>query len=308
MLPETVPLGPGDPRRLGGYTLLGRLGEDGRGIAYLGRSRDGELVVARLLRGRRTAGPRARSRLAREAEAMQQITGAHTARLLAVRMIGDRLYLISEYAPGRSLQQVVTERGPLPEERLQRVALRTARSLATIHRAGVVHGDFRPENVLLAKGGAKVTGLGAASLLGGAAAADERAGTPAYLAPEQIVDEPVGPPADVFAWGATMVFAATGRPPFGAGPNTTVMRRVTSRRPDLGELRGPLRELVLACLDKNPAARPTAPQLVRALREGRPPKPKPRPERIPPYRWRMMVALAVVVAAGFTIGVLLPGG
>ncbi|MBA9006623.1 MULTISPECIES: serine/threonine-protein kinase [Thermomonospora] len=308
MLPETVPLGPGDPRRLGGYTLLGRLGEGGQGVAYLGRGRDGELVTVKLLHGGRAAGPRARSRFAKEAEAARQVAGPHTARVLAARVTGDRPYIVSEYVRGPSLQQVVTERGPLPEDRLQRVALRTARALAAIHRAGVVHRDFKPGNVLLAKGGAKVIDFGIARILDSTAITTGPVGTPAYMAPEQIEDEPVGPPADVFAWGATMVFAATGRPPFGTGPNAAVMRRVASRPPDLGDLRGPLRELVLACLDKNPAARPTAPQLVRALREGRPPAPKPRPDRIPRYRWRMMVALAVVVAAGFTIGVLLPGG
>jgi serine/threonine protein kinase len=126
------------------------------------------------------------------------------------------------------------------------------------------------------------------------------------MSPEQIEDEPVGPPADVFAWGATLVFAATGKPPFGTGPSAAVMRRVTSRSPDLGDLDGPLRDLALRCLDKNPAARPTAPQLVRMLRDDARPAAKPKPDRIPRYRWRMMVALAVVIPLGFALGILVP--
>jgi len=301
--PQTAPLSPDDPRRLGGRLLLGRLGESRQGVVYLGRGKDGELVTVKVLRAGRGAGLRARDRFAREVAAARQVPGPYTARVLAARVSGDRPYIISEYVPGPSLQQVVAERGPLPEERLHKVALRTARALAAVHRAGLVHRNFTPEHVLLARGGAKVIGLGVARTLRAAGPA----GTPAYLAPEQIEDEPVGPPADVFAWGATMVYAATGRPPFGSGPDAAVMRRIVARSPELGGTPEPLRSLVLGCLDKNPAARPTAAQLVRALREGRPPAPRPRPQGIPRYRWRMMVALAVVVTAGFTVGVLLPG-
>lgn len=202
-----------------------------------------------------------------------------------------------------SLQEVVEDRGPLPPPKLRKVAAKTAAALATKHRAGVVHRAFHPGHVLLGPDGAKVTGFGAARAAAGSPEAAP-AGPPAYMAPEQVEDEPVGRPADVFAWGATMVFAATGRPPFGTGPSAAVMRRVTSRRPDLGDMQGPLRDLAARCLDKNPAARPTAPQVVRALREGRGPKPKPRPTRIPRYRWRMMVALAAVVISGFVLGML----
>ncbi|MCP9984098.1 protein kinase domain-containing protein [Actinomadura madurae] len=206
-------------------------------------------------------------------------------------------YLTGGEADGPRLQEVVDARGPLSGPRLRKVAARTAAALAAMHRAGVVHHDLKPANVLLGPDGAKVVDLGAGRLA-------DAAGTPAYMAPEQIEDEPAGPPADVFAWGATMVFAATGRPPFGTGPSTAVMRRVTSRRPDLGEMHGPLRDLAVRCLDKNPAARPTAPQVVRALREGQGPAPKPRPTKIPRYRWRMMVALGAVIAAGFALGML----
>ncbi|WP_243719517.1 serine/threonine-protein kinase [Actinomadura sp. KC06] len=299
-----APLGPDDPRGLGGYTLLGRLGEGGQGVVYLGRDGDGEFVTVKLLRGGVAAGQRARSRFVKEADAALRVSGRHTARVLDADMTGDRPYIVSEFVEGPSLQHVVEDRGPLPAPKLRKLALRTAAALAAIHRAGIVHRDFKPGNVLLGPDGAKVIDFGIARIADATPVTTGPVGTPAYMAPEQIEDEPVGTPADVFAWGATMVWAATGRPPFGTGPSAAVMRRVTSRSPDLGDLDGPLRDLAARCLDKNPAARPTASQIVRALREGQGPMPKPRPTRIPRYRWRMMVALAAVVASGFVLGML----
>ncbi|MFI0349773.1 serine/threonine-protein kinase [Actinomadura sp. 9N407] len=295
-----------DPRRMGPYRLVERLGQDGLGILYLGRDEeDGEPVTVRVLRGGKAAPRRARDRLAQEAEAAMQVTGRHTARVLDADLAAERPYIVSEYAEGPSLRESVEEDGPLAAARLRKVALRTAASLAAMHKAGVVHRGFTPCRVLLGPDGAKVTGF--ARSLDTASAAAATAGTTAYLAPEQIEDEPVGPPADVFAWGATMVYAATGRPPFGTGTGTgtdaTVLRAITSRRPDLGDLDGTLRELAARCLDKNPAARPTARQLVRALRDDQAPAPKTRPKRIPRYRWRMMIALGAVMLAGFALGV-----
>jgi serine/threonine protein kinase len=295
----------GDPRRAGPYSLLERLHTGTRGTVYLARGEDGATVTVTLLRGGAAApGERARARLAEDAEAALQVTGHHTALVLDADVTGDPPYVVSEYVDGPTLRQAVEEHGPLAPERLERLALRTAGSLAAIHKAGTVHRDLRPGTVVLGPDGAKVTGFGVARVPEAAPRGAGRAGTPAYMAPEQIEDEPVGPPADVFAWGATMVYAATGSPPFGTGPDAAVMRRVTTRQPDLGDLEGPLRELAAHCLNKNPAARPTARQLVRALREGQAPAPKPRPKRIPRYRWRMMVALAAVMAAGFVLGVL----
>ncbi|MEU6751819.1 serine/threonine-protein kinase [Spirillospora sp. NPDC046719] len=302
------PLRPGDPRSIGGYRLLGRLGEGGQGVVYLGRDGDDQLVTVKVLRGGLDAGQRARSRFVKEAEAARKVAGRHTARVLDADVTGDRPYIVSEFVEGPPLQRVVDEDGPLPAPQLRKVALRTAGALAAIHRAGIVHRDFKPANVVLGPDGAKVIDFGIARAADALARTEplttSPVGTPGYMAPEQIEDEPVGPPADVFAWGAAMVFAATGRPPFGSGPSAAVMRRVTSRPPDLGDMEGPLRELAARCLDKNPAARPTAPQLVRALREGQGPAPKPRPTRIPRYRWRMMLALAAVIIAGFVLGVL----
>lgn len=258
MQPQTAPLSPDDPRRLGGRLLLGRLGESRQGVVYLGRGKDGELVTVKVLRAGRGAGLRARDRFAREVAAARQVPGPYTARVLAARVSGDRPYIISEYVPGPSLQQVVAERGPLPEERLHKVALRTARALAAVHRAGLVHRNFTPEHVLLARGGAKVIGLGVARTLRAAGPA----GTPAYLAPEQLDGAEAGPAADVFAWGAVMLFAACGRAPFGEGPAPEVMRRILHEEPPLEELPPSLRGIVAGALAKDPAARPTARQVL----------------------------------------------
>ncbi|WP_030145014.1 serine/threonine-protein kinase [Spirillospora albida] len=299
-----TPLRPGDPDRIGGYPLIGRLGEGGQGVVYLGRDAEGGLVTVKVLRSGAASGRRARERLAREADAALQVAGRHTARVLDADVAADDPYLVSEFVDGPPLQRVVAERGRLPGPQLRKMALRTAAALAAIHRAGIVHRDFTPANVVLGPDGAKVIDFGIARVPDAAPLTTSPIGTPAYMAPEQIEDEPVGPPADVFAWGATLVFAATGRPPFGTGPSAAVMRRVTTRRPDLGDMEGPLRELAARCLDKNPSARPTARQLVRALRDGQEPAPKPKPTRIPRYRWRMMVALLGVIVAGFALGVL----
>ncbi|GAA4327699.1 hypothetical protein GCM10023178_40480 [Actinomadura luteofluorescens] len=211
-----------------------------------------------------------------------------------------------QYVPGCPLNDLVAAYGPLRGDRLVRFARRLALALGDVHDAGVLHRDVSPGNVIVLGDRPTLIDFGIAHE-SGAEQITRRGmvvGTPAYLAPELIEGERATTASDVFSWASTVAYAATGRPPFGTGPSAAVMRRVTSRRPDLGEMQGPLRELAARCLDKNPAARPTASQIVRALREGQAPAPKPRPTRIPRYRWRMMVALGGVVAAGFLLGVL----
>ena len=302
--PDT-PLRPGDPRRVGGYTLTGRLGEGGQGVVYLARDREGALVTVKLLKGGGAASPRARTRFTREAAAARRVEAPQVARLLDARVTGDRPYIISEYVRGRTLQETVAANGPLRGAELRKVALRTAVGLAAIHRAEIVHRDFKPGNVVLGPRGAKVIDFGVARLLdGGTPSTSHAVGTPAYMSPEQIEDLPVGPKSDVFSWGATMVYAATGRPPFGGGTNAAVMRRITDREPDLGALRGGLRGLVARCLDKEPAARPTATEIARFLRaEAKPPARGP--AKVPRYRSNMIIALGVVSVLGFALGLIL---
>jgi len=275
---------------VGGYTLTGRLGEGGQGVVFLARDREGAVVTVKLLKGGAAAGARARGRFSKEAAAARRVEAPQVARILDARLTGDRPYIVSEYVRGRTLQEVVATDGPLRGAELRKVALRTAAGLAAIHRAEIVHRDFKPANVVLGPRGAKVIDFGVARLMDETPLTSQPVGTPAYMSPEQIEDLPVGPKSDVFSWGATMVYAATGRPPFGGGTNAAIMRRITDREPDLGALRGSLRGLVARCLDKEPAARPTAAEIARFLRaEARPPARKA--AKVPRYRSTMIVAV-----------------
>nr|BFE87710.1 hypothetical protein GCM10020093_103110 [Planobispora longispora] len=169
-------------------------------------------------------------------------------------------YLVTEYVDGPSLARVIDERGALRGAELVRLVFGTLTALAAVHQAGVVHRDFKPANVLLGRDGPRVIDFGIARLLDAAAGTGELVGTPPYMAPEQFDGAEAGPPADMFAWASTVVCAATGRPrsgpdrPRGDQPDP-------ERAPDLGEageLDDELRRLVTACLDKDPARRPTA--------------------------------------------------
>ncbi|ROO83878.1 serine/threonine protein kinase [Actinocorallia herbida] len=301
-----APLRPEDPRKIGPYALTGRLGEGGQGVVYLAEDREGRAVAVKVLKGGPIASPKARGRFIKEAGAASRVEAPQVARVLDAKVTAERPYLVSEYVRGRTLQEEVAESGPLKGPELHKIALRCAVGLAAIHRAQVVHRDLKPGNVVLGPRGAKIIDFGVARFLDGRTPQTTHPlGTPAYMSPEQVEDLHIGPESDVFAWGATVVYAATGRPPFGAGPTAAVMRRITDREPELGALRGNLRGLVVRCLDKEPAARPTAPEIVRFLRaEARPAAPAARPKSVPRYRSRMIIALVVVSTLGFVCGML----
>ncbi|MFC7732455.1 bifunctional serine/threonine-protein kinase/ABC transporter substrate-binding protein [Actinomadura keratinilytica] len=254
------PLLPDDPTRIGAYTLTGRLGEGGQGAVYLGRDAGGRQVAVKLLHARLSRDPAARSRFVRELEVAQRVAGFCTARVLDADIDGNRPYIVSEFVSGPSLAALVRDEGPMDDSALLRLAIGTATALAAIHRAGIVHRDFRPQNVLMGAGGPRVIDFGIARALGDdtAIVTSQVVGTPAYMAPEQVAGGAIGPAADMFAWGGTLLFAATGRPPFGGDSVPAVMHRVLHAEADVGVLPGPLAEIVGACLAKAPERRPSA--------------------------------------------------
>ena len=259
------PLEPGDPVRLGRFELLGRLGEGGQGVVYLGRgtSQGEERVAVKVLRS--TVDANVLERLARELDAIHQVQPFVTAGVIEAAAEGDRRYVVSEFIDGPSLQERVDDRGPLPEGDLRRLAVGTATALTAIHGAGVVHRDFKPANVLLGPDGPRVVDFGIARLTDAATITSGLIGTPSYVAPEQLAGARPTSAVDIFAWALTMIYAATGRLAFGADSVPAVMHRIMYEEPDVSGLPPALRASVLECLDKDPGRRPSARDLLLRL-------------------------------------------
>ncbi|MFE3451996.1 protein kinase [Nonomuraea sp. NPDC059194] len=253
----------GDPRRIGAYWLAGRLGAGGQGVVYEAYDQAGRRVAIKMLHGVDVG------LLQREATAAQRVSSFCTAAVIEADLAGPRPYLVSEYVEGPSLGAAVREGRVFTAGDLHRLATGVATALTAIHDAGVIHRDMKPDNVLLGPDGPRVIDFGLARTLEMSLTATGLiSGTPTYMAPEVFTGERAGAPADVFAWGGIMLFAATGRDPFKAETLGAVMHQVMSVEPDLTCLPESLRPLVHAALRKDPLARPTARALLLALISG----------------------------------------
>ncbi|MEU4532312.1 protein kinase [Micromonospora ureilytica] len=257
-----------DPVTAGPYRLVGRLGAGGQGVVFLGEDDAGDRVAVKMVNVD-LSDPRARSQFVKEIAAARRVAPFCTAQVLFAEVDGERPYVVSEFIEGLTLHRHVRERGPVTGNALHRLAVGTVTALAAIHSAGVVHCDLKPDNVVLGEDGPRVIDFGIARALGVTETASSRVmGTTAYMAPERFRNDPIGPPCDVFAWAATIAFAAGGRPPFGNDSLFAVMHRVLHDQPDLPALPPVLDELIRECLAKDPADRPAAERvLVRLLRQ-----------------------------------------
>ena len=265
-MPDGRPLKPGDPARLGSYTLTARLGEGGQGVVYLGESESGDQVAVKLLRADLANDDTARGRFLRELDAVKRVARFCTAQVLDADVEGDRPYIVSEYVPGPSLAQLVSSESPRSGADMERLAIGTVTALVAIHQAGIVHRDFKPQNVLIGADGPRVIDFGIARALDAAATMTNSAiGTPAYMAPEQLTAQELTPAADIFSWASTMVYAATGQSPFGQDTVMAVIHRIMNEPPDLGSIEEPLRGIVSDCLAKDPADRPQTQALLMRL-------------------------------------------
>ncbi|KND37476.1 serine/threonine protein kinase [Streptomyces europaeiscabiei] len=261
------PLTSEDPRTVGPYRTLVRLGAGGMGVVYLARTAGGTLAAVKVIRAEHAEDPGFRARFRREAEAAARITGPWVVPVLGADTEDREPWLATAFVPGPSLAEVVGAGGALPTATVRALGSRLADALVAVHEAGLIHRDVKPGNVLLALDGPRLIDFGIARHEGATALTTTGAviGTPGYLAPEQASAGPLGPPCDVFSLGCVLVYAATGRRPFGEGGGAGALFRTIHEEPDLTGVEPGLAPLIAACLAKDPAARPTASRVRDAL-------------------------------------------
>ncbi|MGW6964738.1 protein kinase domain-containing protein [Streptomyces zaomyceticus] len=260
-------LKPEDPRRVGRYRLVARLGAGGMGRVYLARSPGGRPVAVKVVRPELAEDSDFRRRFAREVTAARRVNGAFTAGVVDADPEGFPAWLATVYVPGVSLGEAITEHGPWPARPVLALGAGLAEALEAIHAVGVVHRDLKPSNILLAADGPRVIdfGISIASGAGALTRTGTTIGTPGFMSPEQLTGRPVGPAGDVFALGAVLAHIGTGTGPFGAGTPDVLHYRAVHEPPDITSLSSELREVVAACLAKDPDRRPSVAQLLDRL-------------------------------------------
>ncbi|MEV1082293.1 serine/threonine-protein kinase [Streptomyces sp. NPDC050211] len=255
------PLTDDDPELIGGHRLLARLGSGGMGTVYLARMPSGRAVALKAAHPALAADLEFVTRFSRETETVRALGALpHTPPFAGAGTDDDgRPWLATAYVVGPSLAEAVTAHGPWPEASLRSLGARLATGLAALHRAGVVHRDLKPSNILLMPAGPLLVDFGIAQAIGTDDRTGSAPGTPAYMAPEQLIpDREVGPPCDVFALACVLTYTACGLPPFGEGAPGEVLYRVTHQEPELTAVPDALRPLLADCLAKEPERRPTA--------------------------------------------------
>lgn len=258
-----------DPERIGGYRLLGRLGEGGMGTVYLALAPTGRAVALKVVKAEFAVEDGFAARFHSEVENARRVASFCTAQVLDNGNGDDgRPYMVTEYIAGTPLSRQISEHGALEPGTLHGVALGVAAALAAIHISGLVHRDLKPSNVILSMSGPRVIDFGIARALDAThnfTRSGELLGTPGWWAPEQLQGHQVTPAADIFAWGCLVAYAGNGRHPYGRGDLMTMAARLLNGRPDLGALPAPLNDLVSRATAMDPQLRPTAQDLLIAL-------------------------------------------
>ena len=258
----------------GRYRIASRLGSGAMGVVWQAHDERLHRTVAikQVLLPSALSGieaEEANRRAMREGRITARLHHPHAIAVFDVVEYEGQPFLIMEYLPSRSLATVLSIKGVLLPDTVARIGSQIASALAAAHKAGIIHRDIKPGNILLADDGtAKITDFGISHAVGDltVSATGMLAGTPAYLAPEVAQGHSAGFPSDVFSLGSTLYTALEGMPPFGLNTNPIALLHQVA----LGEIAtprqsGPLTPLLLRLLQSNPEQRPTMPQTHDAL-------------------------------------------
>lgn len=266
-------IAPDDPRQIGDWMVLARLGAGGMGVVYLAE-RDGRRAAIKTIRADLEVDPTFRKRFGREAAAVASAKSERIARIIESDLDAVPAYIAFEYYDGPNLRDVVKQGGPLSSSALQSLAIGLAEGLEAIHLEGVVHRDIKPSNVIMTVRGPVIIDFGIAayeaSELTQLTTTGEPIGSPTWMSPEYITTGRAFEPGDVFGWAATIQYAATGHPPFGMGATQPLLYRITNVEPTPHNIPGPLGRLVTQALSKRPESRPSTGDILQALLPGEP--------------------------------------
>ena len=270
----------GLPEEIGGYRLLGPLGAGGMGTVYRARDGDGRVVALKLLHAHLGADPEARERLTREVASLRRVRHPGVARVLDAEIDSSDAFVVTELVKGQDLAAYVRTRGPLPADELAELADRLRAALVVVHRAGVLHRDLTPGNVMVTDDGPVLIDFGVAQAVEDARVTSTGlvAGTPGYLAPELLEGGQPSAAGDWWGWAALLVFAATGRPPFGRGTVVAQLNRARTGEVDLAGVDRRVAAALRSALAVDPWRRAAPEALVAELRgaaaRAEPPEPE----------------------------------
>lgn len=252
-------LRPDDPDTIGPYRLIARLGSGGMGVVFLG-TKDTERVAIKVVRHSFLDDPSLRIRFEREIDTLRKVSSPHVAAMVDSSTEGDFAWHAVEFVNGPTLRERIHSKGPLPEDQWWALARQLADALASVHELGIVHRDIKPANIIMSETGPKLIDFGisqdsdATSLT----MTGLVAGSPAWLSPEQLEGTPVTAGSDLYSLGSVLVFAATGKSPWGDETSMSVpvvYQKILSGETSFEGLTAKQRELIEALHDPSPEKR-----------------------------------------------------